>query len=219
MSPAQFLVKSVDILARNERVATPRDFGFRASSTQVTFPGFLKVHGVEEGDEDKMAEEGAEAIPPLTAAEALELLGLNPEQHFTEPPPRYSEATLIKILEELGIGRPSTYAPTISTIQKREYVEKDKGRLKPTPLGETTTDLLVKWFPVLLDVQFTAQMEEQLDEVESGKIEWHEPPLDGGRIAEVVLGLFNRAVASRWAHFIGLLTAGLPLCRHQPPAR
>ena len=174
MSPAQFLVKSVDILARNERVATPRDFGFRASTTQVTFPGFLKVHGVEEGDEDKMAEEGVEAIPPLTAAEALDLLGLNPEQHFTEPPPRYSEATLIKILEELGIGRPSTYAPTISTIQKREYVEKDKGRLKPTPLGETTTDLLVKWFPDLLDVKFTAQMEEQLDEVESGKIDWHE---------------------------------------------
>ena len=174
MSPAQLLVKSVDILARNERVATPRDFGFRASTTQVTFPGFLKVHGVEEGDEDKLADEGAEAIPPLTAAEALELLGLKPEQHFTEPPPRYSEATLIKILEELGIGRPSTYAPTISTIQKREYVEKDKGRLKPTPLGETTTDLLVKWFPVLLDVQFTAQMEEQLDEVESGKVEWHE---------------------------------------------
>ncbi len=174
MSPAQLLVKSVDILARNERVETPRNFGFRASTTQVTFPGFLKVHGVEEGDEDKTAEENGEAIPPLTAAESLELLGLNPEQHFTEPPPRYSEATLIKVLEELGIGRPSTYAPTISTIQKREYVEKDKGRLKPTPLGETTTDLLVQWFPELLDVKFTAQMEEQLDEVESGKIEWHE---------------------------------------------
>ncbi|MFZ2639692.1 MAG: type I DNA topoisomerase [Verrucomicrobiia bacterium] len=174
MAPAQLLVKSVDILARNERVATPRDFGFRASTTQVTFPGFLKVHGVEEGDEDKTAEEAGEAIPPLTAAEILDLLGLKPEQHFTEPPPRYSEATLIKVLEELGIGRPSTYAPTISTIQKREYVEKEKGRLKPTPLGETTTDLLVKWFPELLDVKFTAQMEEQLDEVESGKIEWHE---------------------------------------------
>jgi DNA topoisomerase-1 len=174
MSPAQLLVKSVDILARNGRVATPRDFWFRASSTQVTFPGFLKVHGVEEGDEDKAAEEAGEAIPPLTAAEMLELLGLKPEQHFTEPPPRYSEATLIKVLEELGIGRPSTYAPTISTIQKREYVEKDKGRLKPTPLGETTTDLLVKWFPDLLDVKFTARMEEELDEVESGKIEWHE---------------------------------------------
>ncbi|MFA6562586.1 MAG: type I DNA topoisomerase [Verrucomicrobiia bacterium] len=174
MAPAQLLVKSVDILARNERVVTPRNFWFRASTTQVTFPGFLKVHGVEEGDEDKMAEEVGEAIPPLTAAEMLELLNLKQEQHFTEPPPRYSEATLIKVLEELGIGRPSTYAPTISTIQKREYVEKDKGRLKPTELGETTIDLLVKWFPDLLDVKFTAQMEEQLDEVESGKIEWHE---------------------------------------------
>lgn len=174
MAPAQLLVKSVDILACNERVAAPRTFWFRASSTQVTFPGFLRVHGVEEGDEDKTAEEGSEAIPPLTAAEMLELLGLKPEQHFTEPPPRYSEATLIKALEELGIGRPSTYAPTISTIQKREYVEKDKGRLKPTELGETTTDLLVKWFPDLLDVKFTARMEEELDEVEAGKIEWHE---------------------------------------------
>ncbi|OHE79124.1 MAG: DNA topoisomerase I, partial [Verrucomicrobia bacterium GWF2_62_7] len=156
MAPAQLLVKSVDILARNERVVTPRNFWFRASTTQVTFPGFLKVHGVEEGDEDKMAEEVGEAIPPLTAAEMLELLNLKQEQHFTEPPPRYSEATLIKVLEELGIGRPSTYAPTISTIQKREYVEKDKGRLKPTELGETTIDLLVKWFPDLLDVKFTA---------------------------------------------------------------
>ncbi|MCX7824897.1 MAG: type I DNA topoisomerase [Verrucomicrobiae bacterium] len=174
MAPAQTLVKTVDILARNERVTRPCDFWFRASSTQITFPGFLKVYGAEEGDEDKMAEEGGEPIPPLATAEMLELLGLKPEQHFTEPPPRYSEATLVKALEELGIGRPSTYAPTISTIQERNYVEKEKGRLKPTPLGETTTDLLVQSFPDLLDVKFTARMEEELDEVESGKVEWHE---------------------------------------------
>ncbi len=174
MTPAQMLIKSVEVLAKNERVPQPRAFWFRASSTQVTFPGFLKVYGVEEGDEDKMAEEGGEPIPPLAAGEGLELIELKPERHFTEPPPRYSEATLVKALEELGIGRPSTYAPTVSTIQKRAYVEKDKGRLKPTELGEITTDLLVGAFPDLLDVQFTAKMEEELDEVESGKVEWHE---------------------------------------------
>ncbi len=174
MAPAQTLVKTVDILARNERVPSPRNFWFRATSTQITFPGFLKVYGVEEGDEDKAAEDGSEPIPPLIAGEMLELLGLKPEQHFTEPPPRYSEATLVKALEELGIGRPSTYAPTVSTIQKRTYVEKEKGRLRPTELGEVTTDLLVGAFPDLLDVKFTARMEEELDEVESGKVEWHE---------------------------------------------
>ncbi len=174
MRAAETLIKSVDILARNDKVAKPRDFWFRASSTQITFAGFLKVYGVEEGEDDKMAEEVSEPIPPLTVAEMLDLLGLKPEQHFTEPPPRYSEATLVKALEELGIGRPSTYAPTVYTIQKRKYVEKEKGRLRPTDVGEKTTDLLVEKFPNLMDVKFTAQMEEQLDEIESGKVEWHE---------------------------------------------
>lgn len=202
MSPAEMLVKSVEITAQAGRKhdltalggtihpddkekkaqsavsgqqSAYRDYTFRISGTEVTFPGFLKVYGVEEGDEDKRADEDAnQRVPALTMKEKVHLAELRPEQHFTIPPPRYSEATLIKALEELGIGRPSTYAPTMKTIIDRKYVEKEKNKLKPTDIGEQTNDLLVKTFPHLLDVQFTAQMEEQLDEVEAGKVEWHE---------------------------------------------
>ncbi len=200
MSTAELLVKSVEINAHAEhrhdldalggtihpddkdKVPPPppddlrfRDYTFRISGTEVTFPGFLKVYGVEEGDEDKRADDEAnQRVPALTMSEKLNLCDLRPEQHFTVPPPRYSEATLIKALEELGIGRPSTYAPTMKTIIERKYVEKEKSKLKPTDIGEQANDLLVKSFPHLLDVQFTAQMEEQLDEIEEGKVEWHE---------------------------------------------
>ena len=197
MAPAEMLVKSVEITAHAERKhdlaalggtvhpddkekARPittgpfRDYTFRISGTEVTFPGFLKVYGVEEGDEDKRADDDAnQRVPALTLHAKVNLAELRPEQHFTIPPPRYSEATLIKALEELGIGRPSTYAPTMKTIVERKYVEKEKNKLKPTEIGEQTNDLLVKTFPHLLDVQFTAQMEAQLDEVEEGKVEWH----------------------------------------------
>ena len=174
MVPAEMKVTSVDIDARHQE----KNFLFRATATEVVFAGWLKIYGVEEEAEKKAEqekpseEEENKKLPPLTERERLDLIKLHPEQHFTEPPPRYSEATLVKALEELGIGRPSTYAPTIATIQKRLYVGKDKGRLSPTPLGEVTTDMLVKHFTKLLDVQFTAQMEELLDEVEEGKVEW-----------------------------------------------
>ncbi len=202
MSPAEMLVKSAEITARAQRrhdlnalggtihpddkekktqspVLSPqsstRDYTVRISGTEITFPGFLKVYGVEEGDEDKRADDDAnQRVPALVMDEKVNLCELRPEQHFTIPPPRYSEATLIKALEELGIGRPSTYAPTMKTIFERKYVEKEKNKLKPTDIGEQTNDLLVKTFPHLLDVQFTALMEEQLDEVEEGKVEWHE---------------------------------------------
>lgn len=198
MAPAEMLVKSVEITAHAGRkhdlkalggTVHPddaakklpvndspfRDYTFRISGTEITFPGFLKVYGVEEGDEDKRAEDEAnQRVPALTLNEKVNLCDLRPEQHFTIPPPRYSEATLIKALEELGIGRPSTYAPTMKTIIDRKYVEKEKSKLKPTEIGEQTNDLLVKTFPHLLDVKFTALMEEQLDEVEEGKVEWHE---------------------------------------------
>jgi DNA topoisomerase-1 len=176
MTPAEMRVTSVDIDARREQ----KSFLFRATATEVVFPGWLKIYGVEEEAEKKAEhekpseEEENKKLPPLAESEGLHLVKLHPEQHFTEPPPRYSEATLVKALEELGIGRPSTYAPTIATIQKRRYVHKDKGRLSPTELGEITTDQLVKHFTKLLDVQFTAQMEELLDEIEEGKVEWHE---------------------------------------------
>jgi len=176
MTPAEMKVTSVDIEARREE----KFFLFRATATEVVFAGWLKIYGVEEEAEKKAEqekpsdEEENKKLPPLSENERLHLVKLHPEQHFTEPPPRFSEATLVKALEELGIGRPSTYAPTIATIQKRRYVHKEKGRLSPTELGEITTDILIKHFPKLLDVQFTAQMEELLDEIEEGKVEWHQ---------------------------------------------
>jgi len=117
-------------------------------------------------------EEKEEKLPVLKKGEPLALQGLNPEQHFTQPPPRFTEATLVKELEELGIGRPSTYASIITTIQDREYVIKDKTQLKPTELGFVVIDLLVLSFPEILNVEFTAHMEEELDLVEEGKMTW-----------------------------------------------
>ncbi|MGE5264386.1 MAG: DNA topoisomerase, partial [Acidobacteriota bacterium] len=124
----------------------------------------------EPGDKD---DESNRILPPLERDEPLDLLGIYPEQHFTQPPPRYTEASLIKALEELGIGRPSTYAPIISTIQERAYVERmPDRRLKPTDLGFIINDLLVKHFPNEVDIGFTAQMEEKLDRVATGEAEW-----------------------------------------------
>ena len=175
MTPAEMKVTSIDIDAKRGE----KSFLFRATATEVVFPGWLKIYGVEEEAEKKAEnekpseEEENKKLPPLTTGENLNLVKLHPGQHFTEPPPRYSEATLVKALEELGIGRPSTYAPTIATIQKRSYVLKDRSRLSPTELGEITTDMLVKHFTKLLDAKFTAEMEEQLDEIEEGKVVWH----------------------------------------------
>ncbi len=175
MTPAEMKVTSVDIDARRD----DKTFLFRATATEVVFAGWLKIYGVEEEAEKKAEhekpsdEEENKKLPPLTENEKLHLIKLLPGQHFTEPPPRYSEATLVKALEELGIGRPSTYAPTIATVIKRHYVLKDKGRLTPTQLGEITTDMLVKHFERLLDYKFTAHMEDLLDEIEEGKVEWH----------------------------------------------
>jgi len=149
------------------------DYLFRATGSVVKFAGFMVVY--TEG-KDEMAtedEEGKKALPPLAPNEPLDLLGLYPEQHFTEPPPRYTEATLIKALEEHGIGRPSTYAPILSTIQERGYVERSEGkRLKPTELGFIVNDALVKHFAEIVDVGFTAHMEEDLDRIASGETEW-----------------------------------------------
>ncbi len=179
MTPAEMKVTSIDICAQHKD-ASEKNYLFRATATEIVFSGWLKVYGVDEEAEKKAEnekpteEEGNKKLPPLIVDENVDLVELKPEQHFTEPPPRYSEATLVKALEELGIGRPSTYAPTIATIQKREYVNKEKSRLFPTELGEITTDMLVKHFTTLLDAKFTAQMENLLDEIEEGKIEWHE---------------------------------------------
>ena len=146
---------------------------FRASGSSLRFKGFLVVYE-EAKDEDAEDEEERkrEEIPPLTVDEMLDLVELLPDQHFTQPPPRYSEATLVRALEEYGIGRPSTYAPILSTIQQRGYVQRRDGRLHPTEVGVVVNDLLVEYFPDYIDVGFTAQMEEDLDLIATGNREW-----------------------------------------------
>ena len=150
------------------------EHGLRASGAVEKFKGFRAVY--EEGKDEKKdidEEEGrSRHLPELKQGEKLKLLELLPEQHFTEPPPRYNEATLVKTLEEKGIGRPSTYATILSTIQNREYVRKVKGRFYLVELGMIVTDLLLKSFSDIFAVAYTARMEEELDEVEEGQIPW-----------------------------------------------
>ena len=171
MNPAILDTISVDILAGPSQGERP--YLFRVSGSTVRFQGFLVLYE-ESRDEDAAPKNGEEAInlPPLEKGDPLDLLKLLPEQHFTQPPPRYTEATLVRTLEEYGIGRPSTYAPIISTIQARGYVGRVDRRLAPTELGMVVNDLLVKHFPDIVDVGFTAKMEGNLDRVAAGEIEW-----------------------------------------------
>ena len=142
---------------------------FRAVGETIRFPGFLRLYAdIAEEDVDEEASEGKERIPELDKGESLDMLSMTPEQKFTQPPPRYTEATLIKAMEEQGIGRPSTYAPTISTILDRQYVDKDKKFLVPTELGMVVTDMLKEHFGDIVDLSFTADMESKLDTVEEG---------------------------------------------------
>ncbi|MBI5599293.1 MAG: type I DNA topoisomerase [Deltaproteobacteria bacterium] len=161
MSPAVIDQTSAAIAARN--------YIFQATGAVMKFPGFTAVY--EEG-KDEGGEEEEGKLPPLNPGQKLDSPGVTPRQHFTQPPPRFTEATIVKELEEKGIGRPSTYSAILSTIQEREYVTKEKGRLAPTELGFLVTGLLVESFPKILDVEFTAHMEEELDGVEEGKIPW-----------------------------------------------
>jgi DNA topoisomerase-1 len=164
MMPAVFDQTTIDIEAGR--------FMFRASGSVLKFDGFLRVY--EEGRDEKSEEdeEAARKLPLVKQGEALTLNSILPEQHFTEPPPRYSEATLVKALEEKGIGRPSTYAAIMTTILDREYVEKHEGRFHPTALGTTVNDLLVASFGDLFNESYTARMEEELDEIGEGKLKW-----------------------------------------------
>jgi len=144
---------------------------FRASGSRLIFPGFIALY-VEGRDDEE--EEESQQLPSLEEGEALSLEEVKPEQHFTEPPPRYTEATLVKTLEEKGIGRPSTYAPTISTIVSRGYVERNKKQLVPTELGKMVNRIMVENFPDIVNVNFTADMESRLDSVEEGRVSWKE---------------------------------------------
>ena len=163
MVPAVFDQTTIDIAAG--------DYTFRATGSVQKFDGYLAVYQIS-ADDDEEAEGESKALPRVTEGEVLRLETVRPDQHFTEPPPRYTEATLVKELEEKGIGRPSTYASIISTIVDREYVTKDQGRFAPTMLGEKVSVLLVKSFEDIFDVGFTARMEEELDEIEEGKMPW-----------------------------------------------
>lgn len=169
MRNAVFDATSVDVDAG--RPGQLKEFRFRATGSVIKFPGFLAVY--REGmDDDAKDELDEAALPELTPGEMLDLLQLTPEQHFTQPPPRYTEATLVKALEENGIGRPSTYAPTIATLQARNYVTVEQRRLLPTELGFVVNDILVEHFPTIVDIGFTSEMENELDEIASGDRAW-----------------------------------------------
>ena len=179
MEPAVFDTTTADIDAGR--------YTFRANGSVLKFAGFLQVYDDAPAPKKKAEDEPVEVpemereegagrlLPPLAKGQALELQGaLSPEQHFTQPPPRYSEAMLVKALEENGIGRPSTYAAILGTLERREYVEKEKGRFTPSELGRLVTDLLVKSFGDIVEVGYTARLEEELDEIEDGKLKWVE---------------------------------------------
>jgi len=230
MKPAVYDVTTVDIQAR--------DALFRATGRVLKFPGYTILY-TEGKDDNSQSDEETSTLPPMEEGQELELLKLEPKQHFTQPPPRYTEATLVKTLEEKGIGRPSTYATILSTIQERGYVEKKQKRLYPTILGRTVNELLVKFFPRILDVGFTAQMEESLDQIEEGKREWVEtlrefyaPFVDELKVAEekmervkktgkttdILCDKCGKPMVERWSRhgkFLGC--SGYPQCKNIIP--
>ncbi len=163
MNPAVYDQTAIDIEAGK--------YLFRATGSILLFAGFMTLY-IEATEENGDTQDQEGKLPELTPGEPLKILNLTPEQHFTQPPPRYTEATLIKDLEEKGIGRPSTYAAILDNIQEREYAAKEKGRLFPTDLGCLVNDLLVENFRDIFDIQFTAQMEDELDKVEEGQLPW-----------------------------------------------
>jgi DNA topoisomerase-1 len=167
MAAATFSNVSVDIEAANSKSKTK--YLLRTSSSENIFPGFIVLYteGRDEAEEKKSPK-----LPSLEKGDGLDLSDVITEQHFTQPPLRFTEATLIKILEQAGIGRPSTYAPTLSTIQEREYVMKKSGSLEPTELGFIVNDLLVKHFSGIINIEFTANFEDELDKIADDKMNW-----------------------------------------------
>lgn len=161
MAPAVLDTMRVDLSNNN--------VNFRANGSKIKFNGFMKVYveGTDDGSDEK-----ENILPDMTTGDTVQALNVDPRQHFTQPPPRFTEARLVKTLEEIGIGRPSTYAPTLDTIQRRNYVTLDNKRFMPTELGEIVYALVAEYFPEIIDVTFTANMEEKLDAVEHGKMEW-----------------------------------------------
>jgi DNA topoisomerase-1 len=171
MTPAVFDQTTIEVTAKGKEGA---NYLFRATGSVPKFEGFLKVYEEGKDQKDEEDEELKHKLPAVTEGEALKFRSLHPEQHFTEPPPRFTEASLVKELESDGVGRPSTYASILSTIQEREYVRKEGGKFIPTELGMVVTDLLLESFGDLFDVTYTARMEEELDEIEEGKMDWRD---------------------------------------------
>jgi DNA topoisomerase-1 len=169
MTPAVFDQTTIDVDAKGKDGA---EYLFRATGSVPKFDGFLKVYQEGKDEKDEEDDELKNKLPAVVAGEILKFKSILPEQHFTEPPPRFTEATLVKELEAKGVGRPSTYASILSTIQEREYVRKDGGKFTPTELGMVVTDLLLESFDDLFDVTYTARMEGELDDIEEGKLDW-----------------------------------------------
>ena len=155
-----------------ESVATGTHYEFLAIGSVLKFPGFQVLDLKDRDDSDGKKDEEPAPLPELEKGDPLDVLSLKPEQHFTQPPPRYTEATLVRTMEEQGIGRPSTYAPTMATVLDRDYVRKDEGRFVPSKLGTAVNGLLTAHFPDIIDVGFTARLEEELDDIASGEREW-----------------------------------------------
>ncbi len=173
MNAAEYDTLTVEIDGRS----ASHQYALRVSASSLRFPGFLQVMGEapsENGDDNGAGDNGSQLdqLPQLAEGDSLDLLEVYPDQHFTQPPARYSEAGLVRALEENGIGRPSTYAPIITTIQQRGYVRREKRRLFPTEIGEIVNDLIVDHFPEIVDLGFTAKMEEELDDIADGRREW-----------------------------------------------
>lgn len=194
MSPAQLDQTVLEVAAG--------EFMLRASGTMLRFPGFMQLY-IEGSDNDEAGLEEGAKLPDLQEGSSLKLLDLESKQHFTQPPPRFTEASLIRELEEKGIGRPSTYASITEVIQKKEYTKKEKGRFKPTELGMLVNNLLVANFPEVLNVAFTAQMEVKLDQVETGSQGWLQ-------VIEDFYQHFHKAVERAQIKMIDVKREGLP---------
>ncbi len=222
--------KIIEITARRNS----RTYLFKSAGTQIIFEGFLILSSDKEKNDYLN-------IPALSVKEELNLIRLVPSQHFTKPPARYTDASLVKALEEKGIGRPSTYAPIISTVIKRHYVVRERGALCPTYLGNVVNDMLIKFFPHVLDVKFTARMEDELDRVEEGQMKWQEALLDfylpfSAKLAVARKGmqdlkkneqatdykceLCGRKMVLKWSRRGRFLScSGFPKCRNAKPIK
>ncbi|GAB4324690.1 MAG: type I DNA topoisomerase [Phototrophicales bacterium] len=167
------IYNTLRIEIRAGETSTNMPYLFRVSGSTIQFMGFLALYEESRDEDASPDEDEGRILPEISENELLNLLKLIPEQHFTQPPPRYTEATLVRTLEEYGIGRPSTYAATVDVISRRDYVERKDKRLIPTETGKIVNDLLVQYFPDILDYEFTAHLEDELDDIADGRMEWH----------------------------------------------